>query len=54
MGKPDMAAEADRVKVSIKQAVGKLTGDPTVQAQATEKTFEERAEKSKSLKAQQG
>ena len=53
MAKPDMAAEADRLKTSIKQAVGKLTGDPTVEAQATEKTPEERTEKAKSTKAQQ-
>ncbi len=53
MAKPDMAAEADRLKASIKQAVGKLTGDPTVEAQATEKTPEERTEKAKSTKAQQ-
>ena len=28
MGKPDMAAEAGRVKASIRQSIGRLIGDP--------------------------
>ncbi len=38
MGKPVMAAEAERVKASIKQVIGKLMGDRVIEGQGKEES----------------
>ena len=45
MAEPDMTAKAGRVKASIKQAVGKLTGDPAVEAQGVQENPGQRSRK---------
>ena len=51
MDKPDVAAEASRVRASIKQAVGKLTGDLAVERQGFKKTSQKASRKAGTTKA---
>ncbi len=50
MGKPDMAADVDLVKASIKQAVGKLTGDQAVEAQGAKASSKAKSKKAGTIR----